>query len=304
MGSQLLLIIEQIVIMMALMAVGYVIYKIRMIDDYTTKQLSSLILYVVVPCIMLVSFTQEYSYDKFIGFFIALIASFVIIFIGIFAGRIILGKDTGLEQYACGFSNAGIIGIPLVTSVLGTDYVFYVSAFFAAFFITTWTYGEYLIEGPGHVNLKKVITNPVVICTVVGIGLFVFNVKLPDILKSACNSIGGLNTPLGMMMLGTYIAKEDLGKMFKNKMCYLVSLIRLIIVPLICLFILKFVYVPFEQIKMVLLICACSPCAATLAMFSQMCGKDYSYGARMVSLSTLFSPLTMVFILSLATLIW
>ena len=70
MGSQLLLIIEQIVIMMALMAVGYVIYKIRMIDDYTTKQLSSLILYVVVPCIMLVSFTQEYSYDKFIGFFI------------------------------------------------------------------------------------------------------------------------------------------------------------------------------------------------------------------------------------------
>ena len=304
MGSQLLLIIEQIVIMMALMAVGYVIYKIRMIDDYTTKQLSSLILYVVVPCIMLVSFTQEYSYDKFIGFFIALIASFVIIFIGIFAGRIILGKDTGLEQYACGFSNAGIIGIPLVSSVLGTDYVFYVSAFFAAFFITTWTYGEYLIEGPGHVNLKKVITNPVVICTVVGIGLFVFNVKLPDILKSACNSIGGLNTPLGMMMLGTYIAKEDLGKMFKNKMCYLVSLIRLVIVPLICLFILKFVYVPFEQIKMVLLICACSPCAATLAMFSQMCGKDYSYGARMVSLSTLFSPVTMVFILSLATLIW
>ena len=304
MGSQLLLIIEQIVIMMVLMAVGYVIYKIRMIDDYTTKQLSSLILYVVVPCIMLVSFTQEYSNHKFIGFFIALTASCVIIFIGIFAGRIILGKDTGLEQYACGFSNAGIIGIPLVSSVLGTDYVFYVSAFFAAFFITTWTYGEYLIEGPGHVNLKKVITNPVVICTVVGIGLFVFNVKLPDILKSACNSIGGLNTPLGMMMLGTYIAKEDLGKMFKNKMCYLVSLIRLIIVPLICLFILKFVYVPFEQIKMVLLICACSPCAATLAMFSQMCGKDYSYGARMVSLSTLFSPLTMVFILSLATLIW
>ena len=304
MGSQLLLIIEQIVIMMVLMAVGYVIYKIRMIDDYTTKQLSSLILYVVVPCIMLVSFTQEYSYDKFIGFFIALTASFVIIFIGIFAGRIILGKDTGLEQYACGFSNAGISGIPLVSSVLGPDDVFYVSAFFAAFFITTWTYGEYLIEGPGHVNLKKVITNPVVICTVVGIGLFVFNVKLPDILKSACNSIGGLNTPLGMMMLGTYIAKEDLGKMFKNKMCYLVSLIRLIIVPLICLFILKFVYVPFEQIKMVLLICACSPCAATLAMFSQMCGKDYSYGARMVSLSTLFSPLTMVFILSLATLIW
>ena len=62
MVSQIGLIIEQIVIMMLLMAVGYVVYKLKMIDDYTTKQLSSLVLYVVVPCIMLVSFTQDYSY--------------------------------------------------------------------------------------------------------------------------------------------------------------------------------------------------------------------------------------------------
>ena len=57
MVSQIGLIIEQIVIMMLLMAVGYVVYKLKMIDDYTTKQLSSLVLYVVVLCIMLVSFT-------------------------------------------------------------------------------------------------------------------------------------------------------------------------------------------------------------------------------------------------------
>ena len=302
--NELLVIVRQIVIMFLLMSVGFFIYKKKMIDDHSTKQLTDIVLYVVNPALSLVSFQQSFSVDKLVGFMIVFVLSFATIFLGIFVGKIVIGKDFKLEQYACGFSNAGIIGIPLVTSVLGSDYVFYVSAFFAAFFITTWTYGEYLIEGPGHVNLKKVITNPVVICTVAGIVLFVFQVKLPDIVKSTCNSIGGLNTPLGMMMLGTYIAKEDLGMMFKNKICYLVSLIRLVIVPLICLFILKFVYVPFDQIKMVLLICACSPCAATLAMFSQMCGKDYSYGARMVSLSTLFSPVTMVFILSLATLIW
>ena len=304
MVSQIGLIIEQIVVMMLLMAVGYVVYKLKMIDDYTTKQLSSLVLYVVVPCIMLVSFTQDYSYEKFIGFFIALAASFVIIFIGIFVGRLMISKDTGLEQYACGFSNAGIIGIPLVTSVLGSDYVFYVSAFFAAFFITTWTYGEYLIEGPGHVNLKKVITNPVVICTVAGIVLFVFQVKLPDIVKSTCNSIGGLNTPLGMMMLGTYIAKEDIKKVFTSKQSYLVSLVRLLLVPLICLIVLRFIWVPLEELRMLLLICASAPCGATLAMFSQMCGKDYSYGAQIVSLSTLICPLTIMAVLSMATLLW
>ena len=113
-----------------------------------------------------------------------------------------------------------------------------------------------------------------------------------------------MNTPLGMIILGTYIAKEDIKKVFTSKNSYLVSLVRLILVPLICLFALKFIWVPVEELRMLLLICASAPCGATLAMFSQMCGKDYSYGAQIVSLSTLLCPLTIMGVLTLATLLW
>ena len=112
MVSQIGLIIEQIVIMMLLMAVGYVVYKLKMIDDYTTKQLSSLVLYVVVPCIMLVSFTQDYSYEKFIGFFIALAASFVIIFIGIFVGRLMLGRRPTRASFVPSIRKTGAMVLP------------------------------------------------------------------------------------------------------------------------------------------------------------------------------------------------
>ena len=98
--------------------------------------------------------------------------------------------------------------------------------------------------------------------------------------------------------------KEDIKKVFTSKNSYLVSLVRLILVPLICLFALKFIWVPVEELRMLLLICASAPCGATLAMFSQMCGKDYSYGAQIVSLSTLLCPLTIMGVLTLATLLW
>lgn len=304
MGEEFMLIIKQIIMMFLMVSVGYIVYKKKILDDYTTKHMTDLVLYVVSPCIMFVSFIQEFSIEKLIGFGIVIILSFLFIGLGLLIGRFLLGKENTLEQYGCGFSNAGFIGIPLVQSLLGIEYVFYVSAFTVAFNMLTWTIGLSLISGKNNFNLKKFITNPAILSTFLGMFIFIFQIQLPNILTSTIQSIGNMNTPLGMIILGTYIAKEDLFLIFKSKMGYLVSLIRLLILPLITVFILKFIYVPYEEIKMVLLICCAAPCGATLAMFSQMCGKDYSYGARIVSLSTILCPLTIVSILTLARMIW
>lgn len=302
--TELLLIIKQIIIMFLMVALGYIVYKRKLIDDYSTKQVTDLVIYVVTPCIVITSFSQEFSMDKLLGFGIALILSFVSLAIGLILGKILLGKDTGLEQYGCGFSNAGFIGIPLVTSLLGVEYVFYVSAFIVAFNMLSWSYGIMLISGKSDFNLKKFLTNPTIVAIVIGFILFVTQITLPEVIMSTCSSVGSMNTPLGMIILGTYIAKEDILKIFTSKMGYYVSIIRLILVPVISIFIFKFVYVPFDEIKMVMLICASAPCGATLAMFSQMCGNDYSYGARIVSLSTLLCPITIVAMLTLANIIW
>ena len=141
--NELLVIVRQIVIMFLLMSVGFFIYKKKMIDDHSTKQLTDIVLYVVNPALSLVSFQQSFSVDKLVGFMIVFVLSFATIFLGIFVGRIVIGKDFRLEQYACGFSNAGFIGIPLVQNLLGVEYVFYMSAFLVAFGLMSWTYGLY-----------------------------------------------------------------------------------------------------------------------------------------------------------------
>ena len=168
----------------------------------------------------------------------------------------------------------------------------------------SWTYGLYLISGKADISAKKLLSNPAIMAAIFGMIIFVLRIQLPAVISSTLSTIGNMNTPLGMIILGTYIAKEDIKKVFTSKNSYLVSLVRLILVPLICLFALKFIWVPVEELRMLLLICASAPCGATLAMFSQMCGKDYSYGAQIVSLSTLLCPLTIMGVLTLATLLW
>lgn len=302
--SELVVITKQIIIMFLLMVVGYIIYKKKMVDDHSTKQLNDFVLYVVNPALSLVSFQQSFSFDKLYGFLMVFVISFFMIFLGIFVGRFILGKKFTLEQYACGFSNAGFIGIPLVQNLLGVEYVFYVSAFLIAFNLTSWTYGLYLISGKADFSMKRIMTNPAILAAIFGMIIFVAQIKLPVVLTSTLSTIGNMNTPLGMIILGTYIAKEDIVKVFTTKMSYKVSLIRLIIVPLIVIFALKFISLPYDELRTLLLICACAPCGATLAMFSQMCGKDYSYGAQIVSLSTLLCPLSIVTILYVSNLVW
>ena len=102
--NELLVIVRQIVIMFLLMSVGFFIYKKKMIDDHSTKQLTDIVLYVVNPALSLVSFQQSFSADKLIGFMIVFVLSFATIFLGIFVGRIVIGKDTRRSSYMFEYS--------------------------------------------------------------------------------------------------------------------------------------------------------------------------------------------------------
>ena len=133
MQSEVMVILKQLCIMFMMVGLGFILYRKRMLSDDTTKQISNLILYVVNPCLTLVSFMQSFAMEKLVGFIVVFVYSLVLIFLGLVIGRLALGKERRLEQYACGFTNAGFIGIPLVQTLLGTESLFYLSAFLVAY---------------------------------------------------------------------------------------------------------------------------------------------------------------------------
>ena len=298
-------IVEQVSIMYVLMAIGFIVYRKKLINEEGTKQLSNLLVWVINPLIMLTRYQMDFSMIKLKELGISFLVSLCSMLIGFLIGEIIFKKDQRIDKFAIGFANAGFIGIPLVTSIMGIDKVFFLSAYLVCFGILSYTYGIYMVSGNKKlITVKSLLLNPGIIAVAIGLLVFISPVKLPKIIYDAFNLVGGTNTPIAMILLGTYIAKSKLITLFSDGHAYFVCFIKLIVIPMVILVLFKFLPSDLMEIKMVVLIAMSTPVGLTVPMFSQMYGGDYEYGAKLVGLSTLLSLATIPVILYLANVIW
>lgn len=297
-------ILNQILIMFILMLIGYVLYKKKWINDVGTKQMCTILMYVCTPCIIISAFEKEFKIEELKALLMVLLLSTITIVGSLIIGKIFLKKDNTLGCFSIGFSNAGFIGIPLVQNVLGIEAVFYLTAYLAVFNIISWSYGIYLITGDKKsITIKKCFINPAFIGTALGLIVFIFGIDIQSDFKVVINHICNINTPLAMIVLGTYVAKFKLSEIFTNKTTYIVSFLRLILAPIAVIQFLKYINIDLE-IKLVLLIASSAPVGASVSIFAQQYGGDYEYGAKMVSLSTLLCLITIPCMLILGQWFW
>lgn len=298
-------IVGQVGIMYVLMAIGFIVYRKKLINEEGTKQITNLLVWVINPLIMLTRYQMEFSIVKLKELGISFIVSLCAMLIGFLIGKIIFKKEQRIDKFAIGFANAGFIGIPLVTSIMGIDKVFFLSAYLVCFNILSYTYGIYMVSNNKKlITIKSVLLNPGIIAVALGILVFISPIKLPKMIYDAFNLVGQTNTPIAMILLGTYIAKSKLITLFNDKHAYFVASIKLIVIPVVIMILFKFLPSYLVEIKKVVLIAMSTPVGLTIPMFSQMYGGDYEYGAKLVGLSTLLSLITIPIILYLANIVW
>ena len=226
--------------------------------------------------------------------------------LSILISHFVFRKD-GVAAFATSFANPGFFGIPLIVASLGQGAVFYAAPFIAFLNIGQWTYGVSRLNGQPVLQgfqPKKLIKAPFVIAILVGIFLFATQLPLPAIVENCLSNVAGLNTPLAMFTVGVYLAQTDLVKMFGRRTLYLVSALRLLVIPVLSLLILSLLPSSMHVMKTVLLIVAACPVGSNVAVYAQLHGKDYPYAVETVIISTLLSIVTIPFILYLSTLLW
>lgn len=131
-----------------------------------------------------------------------------------------------------------------------------------------YTYGIFsLSEGKEKITSKSALTNPGILDTVTGLILYLFQFHLPEVVFNSLDTIPGLSSPLGMILLGGYLARSHF--------------IVLWLLP-----------IDDPTILLTLAIVNSTPTAVNTAVFSQIYGGDYEYGARLVILSSIFSMIT------------
>ncbi|MBM6756063.1 AEC family transporter [Collinsella tanakaei] len=296
--------IAQVIAMFLMMVVGAALYRGAFVDNTGSTQLSNVALYVATPAVILQALAISFDAEKLVAGAACFVLSFAFTVLSAAVARLFFRDRRRAAQLGITISNMGFMGIPIVQSVLGEECVFYISACMAGQVPLIWSYGVWLIsQDASKVSPKKIATNPSVIAVVIGIILFCCSINLSGVIKVTAQDLGNLNTGLAMLVMGTYLAQTDLRSLVRDRNLYAACALRLLVVPAIVMAVLA--PLPLDAVvKLVVLIALSAPCGTVSAMFPQMFGGDYRFGAGLVSLSTLLSLIVMPALLAVGLVIF
>ena len=297
----------QVLIMFLVILLGFIIKKSKIVTQKGAKQLSDILLLFVTPCVIIESYQVDFRADLAFKLIIAFAFAVIIMFLAVGVARLVYFKDKSqaaiINKFAMAYPNCGFMGIPLLDAVLGSTGVFFGSAYVAVFNVFNWTHGVVLFNPDKKgLSIKKILINPGIIGVTVGLILFFAQIKLPYVVFTAVSYIADLNTPLAMVLIGMFLADVDFKAAFCKINLYIVSAFRLIIIPIIAIFILKLSFVP-QEVATALIILASCPTATVTTLFAAKYDNDACYASELVAINTLVSILTLPLMVAFATLI-
>lgn len=303
-GGTVGIMITQTVAMFLMMAIGIVLFRLRMLDNRSVSGLANITLYVSTPAVVIHSLATTFDMERLVGGVWCFALSALFTALSGAVAWLAFRERRRVAQLGILVSNMGFLGVPLVQNVVGEEYVFYVSACIAAQIPFVWTYGLWLItQDRSTISLRRIVTNPSIIAVVAGIVLFLCSVSLTGVLEVAVSDMANLNTGLAMLILGSYLAQTDVRSLLRDANLYLSNLLRLVVVPALCILVLAPLPLS-EPVKLTVLIANSAPCGTTSAMFSQLYGGDYRFAAGLVSSSTLLSLVTLPAVLAVGLLVF
>lgn len=295
---------QQVLIIFILIAIGFICGKTKLIKENGAQCITSVVLYVVTPCLLIEAFQREFDPSMLLNLAIVAAASLGVHLISvIIANLLIHDKDKARQtvlRFSVVFSNCGFMCLPLEQALLGDDGVFYGGIFVAIFNVVVWSYGLVLMSGnKKEISVKKLVLNPGLLGVAIGFIFFLFSVKLPEVIITPISYISDLNTPLPMLVIGYYLYKSNLKEVLFDKKAYLAIGLRLVAIPLISLGVLYLCGLR-GVVLLSTIIAASAPVAATTTMFATKFNRAVSVSVNVVSLSTILSIFTMSAIVAFA----
>ena len=299
-----ILIFEQLVKMFFIMLLAILCYKIKLVNQEGNKTVSNLLLLVVNPLVIITTYQTDYKPELVRGLLISFGAAVLCHIVGIIVTTLLIrpkgSPDANIERYNSMYSNCGFVGIPLISSVLGSNGVFFLSAYIVVFNLFSWTHGVVLMEKKfSWENVRKGLRAPMVTATIIAVLLFFFRIRFPDVVLDSMNYVADMNTPLAMMVAGFSVAQTDILKMCTKLRVYFSCFLKLVLIPVIMIFLLKIIPLPRDVAMTALIACAC-PAATTGTMMAIRYRQNYTYSSEMFALSTILAVATIPLIVLLA----
>ena len=302
--------------LLLLIALGFFLRKIRILDDDFSKKLSTLVAKAGMPCLMIYSITGlEFSSEKLRGgVLILLFGSLAHILMALFAklifSRVRNTDEKKIYEFGSIFSNCAFIGYPILSALFGEIGLFYGAFYVVTYNLTCWSYGILLMakgKAGYKFTLKNMFLNVGMISCILGFLLYALQVPIPSFLHTTTMYVGNLCTPLSLLVTGSLLATIPLEKMFSNFKLYLFCSVKLVALPLLFALVLHLcganVLLTDINLTVFLAVMVSLPPAALTSLFANMFDVKPPFAAQLVSLGTLFFPFTILFVMKIAEII-
>lgn len=288
-----IILLKQISIMFLLMGIGFILNYFNLISEKGSKELGALLLWVVSPCVIIRSYMVSFTTERLIDFGISFLLALLTLSVNMIIAHLFYRKKQPIDHFSAAFSNAGFIGIPLVQSIFGNEAVFYMVSYLTLLNLFMWTYGVVTItKDRSNASLMKVIKNPVFIAMLIGFFLFITPFQVPSVLESVIYYMADLNTPLAMLILGSFLMQINWKESLRDISLYPCVSMRLLIIPIINLIVLLLFKNVNSQIIRIILLASCAPVGVNASIFAQQYNKDHLRAIQLVCISTVLSIFT------------
>ena len=305
-----LLVLSQMLMMALLIAVGFLLSKKKLISENSGSVISKLETFIFVPALSLYNQLNNCTVDNFkqnsrlilYGLLFVLMAIAIAyplsrLFVRRTNGDGVLEYQRNIYKYALTFGNFGFMGNFIILGLFGDAmlYKYTMFTFFVSFLCYSW--GLYVLIPKGESsllkNLKKGLLTPPIIALLIGIVCGLLNVRpyVPDFAMSALENASKCMGPAAMVLAGIVIGGYDVKELMLNKKVYLVSLLRLIVIPSVMMLLLKAIGMDKETMMLVLIAFA-TPLGMNTIVYPAAYGGDTKTGASMTMISHVLSIIT------------
>lgn len=292
-------ILSQMVQLFSIMIIGYVLYKTKIMNLDFNKRLNKIIMNVTLPALILSSvLSQDSAQGDVVG---QLFAIAVAMYLALPVIALLLVKvlrlpleQQGVYMFMTVYSNIGFMGYPVVNAIYGSLGVFYASVFNIIFNISAFTMGVFIIHYGSRsavkLEVKRVLT-PGLIMSSIAVIIYFVPVKFPEPVMELLGTVGGLTTPLAMILIGATLGAMDIREIFNDWRVYPYAIVKQLGLPLLAWPLLSRL-ISDEFILGITFLLTAMPIANTSVLFATEYHRDEKLAAKNVFITTVLSIIT------------
>ncbi len=301
-----LLLLRKIAQMFLGLVLGFILVRSGKAKAPDSRHLSVVILFIINPCVIIGAYQVPFTADMVSSLLLCFGAAIGIHGLFFLLTALLKGplRLNSVEQASTIYSNCVNLLIPIVTSLLGKEFIIFTSMYIMVQVFFLWSHCRMLLSGERTISFRNIFCNVNVISTLFGLCLFLLHLQLPAVLTEAMDAISVTQGPLNMVVIGMLLGGTDLRKLVRIGGVWKVAALRLVLYPVVVLAVLRFTPIASlvpggEQLLLLSLMAAAAPTGTMVTSISQVYGGDGEYASAINMVSTLLCIATMPLIIGL-----